>query len=264
MSGVIARRAADQGISHGAIETDDYIDVMFTGADETHLYLLSLAALAAADRRDAAMALLSVAERQVYERIKVAGRRTEYLLGRYATKTILARYLTVPVGKLVIEPDARGKLRIARPHVPAGPGFNLSHSADLLAIAMSPREEVGVDVEKVNDGLSGELDAIASRHFCPAEQRALAHGHPGRRLDEFFRMWTLKEAALKAVGAGLQLPLKAVDVAVAAARYVIPWPGGESRTGSIEACHWDDLASGYHVAVARLGVLGTVRVFHAM
>ncbi len=234
---------------------------MFIATDETHLYLLSLSALSDAGLGAAARALLSAAEQEAYGRIRVPSRRTEYLLGRYATKTILSRYLAVPVGALAIEPDAQGKLRIAGPRVGARLAFNLSHSGDLLAIALSPQAEVGVDVELVNEGLSAELEAIAARHFCPAEQRALAHRDPAVRLREFFRMWTLKEAALKAIGAGLQLPLKAVDVAVAAARYVIPWPGSDGVC--IEARHWHDLACGYHVAVARLGTLGTVRVFDA-
>jgi 4'-phosphopantetheinyl transferase len=228
-------------------------------AADAHLYLVSLSALASPARYDRALALMSAPEREAYARIKAPGRRVEYALGRYATKRLVAARAGVSVGALVIEPGPSGKPRVTGPPESLGIRFNVSHSGDLLAVAVCGDGEIGVDVERVDERLLPDVDAIARRHFLPDEQRVLAGSSPARRLAEFFRMWTLKEAVLKAVGAGLGLPLARVDVAAPRASYLVGW-GGEREATTIDARHWAGLVPGYHVSLAKLGRLGTLRI----
>lgn len=79
--------------------------------------------------------------------------------------------------------------------------FNLSHSADLALVAVSVGLEIGVDVERIKP--TRDLEGLARRYFAPEEQDALARLAPDERVADFFRVWTLKEAYLKAVGTGL-------------------------------------------------------------
>jgi 4'-phosphopantetheinyl transferase len=232
-------------------------------AADTHLYLLSLSALASPGRYDRALSLMSAPEREAYDRIKAPGRRAEYALGRYATRRVVAACAGVPAGALVIEPGPSGKPRVTGPAASLGARFNVSHSGDLLAIAVCRDDEVGVDVERLDERLLPDVEAIARRHFVPDEQRSLAGSLPARRLAEFFRMWTLKEAVLKAVGAGLSQPLTRVAVPAPRAHYRIGWPV-ESGETTLDARHWHDLVPGYHVAVARVGRLAGPRVFHGL
>ena len=80
---------------------------------------------------------------------------------------------------------------------PAPCHFNLSHSGDAIAVAVAD-QPVGLDIEshrELNDGL-----AIAQRVFHPRERQwlqAQADFAAG-----FYRLWTLKEALLKATGEG--------------------------------------------------------------
>ena len=94
-----------------------------------------------------------------------------------------------------------GKPAVTGP-LPAG-FFNLSHSGDLVAIAVA-ESEVGVDVERVRP--MAHLDDVARHVFHPNELRWLAR-QPGT-LPAFFRLWTLKEALLKAAGTGFSHPAK--------------------------------------------------------
>lgn len=88
--------------------------------------------------------------------------------------------------------------------------FNLSHSGERVFCAVSGRE-VGCDVEQM-----GSVDlAIARRFFTPLET-ALLTEIPGAESQRqmFFRLWTLKESFLKAVGRGMTLPLRDFSIGI--------------------------------------------------
>ena len=88
--------------------------------------------------------------------------------------------------------------------------FNLSHSEDLAAIAVTNGTPVGVDIEFVSN--MRDLDSLCPTIFNAAEQAHLkAHG---RGTDDrvFFVGWTRKEAYLKAIGFGLSDPLHGVTI----------------------------------------------------
>jgi 4'-phosphopantetheinyl transferase len=75
--------------------------------------------------------------------------------------------------------------------------FNVSHSHDMVIIAISPGR-IGIDVEyvKENFDFSGMLTAC----FCEQE---IAHILDGNGIFNFYKLWTRKEALLKATGEGL-------------------------------------------------------------
>lgn len=97
--------------------------------------------------------------------------------------------------------------------VAAGLHFNLSHSHDTGVVALSTRDELGVDVEVVRP--MPDALALAAAYFSPAEQAALAACPQAQRDRAFFVCWTRKEACLKAVGIGLDLATNGFDVGIA-------------------------------------------------
>ena len=68
--------------------------------------------------------------------------------------------------------------------------FNISHSGDYAVLATADRE-VGVDVEKTLP----YPQAVADRCFTPAEREWMDGS-----ADSFYRIWTAKESAVKALG----------------------------------------------------------------
>jgi len=101
------------------------------------------------------------------------------------------RFIVGRFGKPQIDP-ALGRPRLH---------FNLSHIRGLVACAVSLDHEVGLDVEawdRAGDGLD-----IAGRFFAPAELALLREAAPDDRPEVFARIWTLKEAYIKATGRGL-------------------------------------------------------------
>ncbi len=79
--------------------------------------------------------------------------------------------------------------------------FNVSHSEDIAVIAVTRVGEVGIDIEKQRDMV--DLDNVARLVFNDAEKTAVLGCSPGERESVFYRIWTRKEALLKAMGLGL-------------------------------------------------------------
>lgn len=97
-----------------------------------------------------------------------------------------------------------------KPYLADGQGiyFNLSHSGEYVACAVSG-EEVGCDIEMI----SGQKMDIARRFFSPSEYELLLSEKTEQKKRElFFRLWTLKESFIKAVGKGLVMPLDSFSI----------------------------------------------------
>lgn len=74
--------------------------------------------------------------------------------------------------------------------------FNISHSENILAVAFSD-SPVGIDVEKIRD-----VNLKIAQKYFSEEEKKLAHNN-----DDFFYVWTRKEAYIKQSGKGLSVPL---------------------------------------------------------
>lgn len=153
--------------------------------------------------------LLSATELARAERFRFLDHRRRHIIAHGALRAILGGYAGADPAVMEIAIGARGK-----PFLPrySALHFNLSHSGQLAMLAVGDRE-LGVDVEKLRHLES--LQEIARRHFSQGEFEALCALPEERQLCGFYRLWTRKEAYIKAVGAGLSMPLDVFDVSVA-------------------------------------------------
>jgi hypothetical protein len=113
---------------------------------------------------------------------------------------LIERTFGIPGAWAPIELSATGKPRLVGVRDFA---FNLSHSGDWVVLATSEGGSVGIDIEPSQAPRNLAVERISARYFHPPEQRALAALDPSQRRTGFARLWTLKEAYLKATGRGL-------------------------------------------------------------
>jgi 4'-phosphopantetheinyl transferase len=90
--------------------------------------------------------------------------------------------------------------------------FNLSHSGNLLLIAVTQEVPVGVDVEQIRP--LPDLDQVAARFFSSGEQLDLNTLSGSEKIAAFFHCWTRKEAVIKACGEGLSMSLDSFQVSL--------------------------------------------------
>ena len=103
-----------------------------------------------------------------------------------------------------------GKPYLAAPALRPPLYFNMSHSGEMVLIALARGIDVGVDVEEVRplDNLAGLMAAS-----CSVREQAYLVALPDQeRLVMFYKLWTRKEAWLKLRGVGLQGALASVEV----------------------------------------------------
>lgn len=148
---------------------------------------------------------LSSDERARCARLRSSRDRRRYALGRGVLRLVLARYTGEAPHELAFSYGRAGKPSLSeRGARTIGPRlhFNLSHSEDLLLIAVSRRAPVGIDVERVRP--IWHMEQIARRWLSIDEYRAIRRAPTATRKTElFFAAWTSAEARAKATGEGL-------------------------------------------------------------
>jgi len=117
---------------------------------------------------------------------------------RRLVDAVLPRYLGGSADSLKISRDSNGRPYVAGTRL----DFNLSHSGDWALLAVASGTRVGVDVEQVRN--DRDFRAIARRYFSDSEARMIyGLSDAAVALARFYRLWTAKEAALKALGTGI-------------------------------------------------------------
>lgn len=101
-----------------------------------------------------------------------------------------------------------------KPMLDGGPAFNLSRRRPwaVFIIGNDDTTALGVDIEPVR--MVPDAEALARTHFTPSEHLHVMQGTPMQRSHAFLRVWTRKEAAVKAVGLGLSIAPSTFEVGV--------------------------------------------------
>jgi len=89
---------------------------------------------------------------------------------------------------------------------------SVSHSGDLIAVALTELGPIGVDVEETTR--QTDIESMLSYVFSPAELAALESP-----ASLFYLAWTRKEAILKATGEGLRVRMSTLTVLPDAAEH---------------------------------------------
>lgn len=116
---------------------------------------------------------------------------------RGVLRSILGRYLAERPNSLELRVATHGK-----PYVNHGEvQFNLSHSHDVVAIAVAQNNELGIDIEELRP--IADSASIADKFFNRTEIVAITRASPSIAHKIFLDIWTRKEAILKAAGVGI-------------------------------------------------------------
>lgn len=146
--------------------------------------------------------ILSGEETVVYNSFKIQKRKKEWLMGRMAAKCLLAErdVFSKPLTHYTISKD-----KYCRPFCD-GSLISISHSNDRAVAAIALNQNcnfLGIDLEYIQD----RCNSWYKDYFCSEE---LINGN---NPSDGTRLWTVKEALLKALGLGLTVSLMSVNTA---------------------------------------------------
>ncbi|EXB54576.1 4'-phosphopantetheinyl transferase [Morus notabilis] len=137
--------------------------------------------------------------------------RKSALLARALVRTTIARYVDqtnslVDPKSLKFRKNSYGKPEVDWENAdwqPAPLHFNISHTSSLIACGVTVDAQIGIDVEEKARKIKSHVLAFARRYFSSHELEHLsAITNPEIQRQEFMKLWTLKEAYVKALGRG--------------------------------------------------------------
>lgn len=199
---------------------------------------------------------LSKHERETLDRIISCDERDKRIVAWGRLRYILSRYLGCAPGDIQIKREPLGRPEIVYPKS-EGLRFSLSHSKNMGLIGVACCA-VGVDIEKIQPMMN--VERLVARFFSPDEATKLRSLPEAEQVLSFFRLWVLKEAYLKAIGAGVPAGLSKCEIALHADGPLIlrsEFEGQQPQYALIEI----PVSKGYVAALASLKQVADVSVF---
>lgn len=183
-------------------KTDLYYSFSFLSDPELDFYRQGLADF------------LRTEDQTEYSRFKVAKRQNEWISSRITTKKMMVKILNdkkIAIRDIRIQKETNG-----RPYIFVdGKGrlngsFSLSHSQGMVFCGYSdaPDMHFGIDLEKIEER---KLEFIMD-YFTNDEIKNYQQCTSDQKKEYSTLIWSAKEAALKAIGKGLALDTRKVEV----------------------------------------------------
>lgn len=151
---------------------------------------------------------------------KLPRHRAEFVAAHLAARWVVAQAQGLPFSEVVIRRRCRmcGSEEHGKPFVAAADqgtrvAFNLSHTSGAALVAVADPEIQGVGVDVEGRTATNRMHELGASILHPAESEPLATaGDNAAKADALLQMWVRKEAALKATGHGLAIPMNRLKV----------------------------------------------------
>jgi 4'-phosphopantetheinyl transferase len=141
---------------------------------------------------------------------KKPGDARRYILRHGMVRAVLGHYLHGDPEKIRFVQGMNGKPDLDPEAIFPDIRFSLSGTDERVCLGITRNSEIGLDIVRTQPRYS--CPAVAHYLFTQTERRWIAQAVPDRRPMRFFRVWSLKEALLKASGNSARL-MQDVDVA---------------------------------------------------
>ena len=162
------------------------------------------------DAERTAFSWLNREEQDRWRKFRLEPPRREFALCRAALRVILAQELACSNDELTFTEEEYGKPAAHVRGQRATVSFNVSHSGRHGLIALARRGRLGVDVEPRD--ARRNLDVLIGEALTSGERSRLDGAGANRRRQLFFRLWTMKEALIKALGKGFSLHISEFEI----------------------------------------------------
>lgn len=177
---------------------------------ETHFWYILPDEVKSATLLNQYLDILSPCEKENVLRMHGDNLKKSALLARALVRTTIARYQInsqVSPTSLKFRKNIYGKPEVDwQNHYDRNPPplhFNISHTSSLIACGVTLDSPIGIDVEEKQRTTKNNILSFARRYFSPHEVESLSIiSDPEIQRLEFLKLWTLKEAYVKALGRG--------------------------------------------------------------
>jgi 4'-phosphopantetheinyl transferase len=138
--------------------------------------------------------------------------RHRFLVSHALARAVIGNRLQCPPESIVFGCLSQGKPFVSLPQAQHYCHFNLTHTHEMAAIALSSHGPVGIDVEWLER--RGPEVGLAQRFFTENEYQDILKQPESEQHRRLLSYWTLKEAYIKAEGWGLSVGLDSFEFAL--------------------------------------------------
>jgi len=157
---------------------------------------------------DLQLTYLSSEEKERAAKFYFAKDKIRFIQNRYLLRFIIAKYLAIQISEVEFKYNKYGKPQLADDE--AKLFFNISHSHGFTVLAFSREYELGIDVELVNR--EEDINCFINTDiFTPGEINWLKSQTGSNISAACYKLWSAKEAYVKALGIGLTIPLNSIE-----------------------------------------------------
>lgn len=135
--------------------------------------------------------------------------RRRFIVARSILRQLLGDYLNTNPKNIKFDYSDRGKPQLSK-LCNNSLQFNVSHSQEYALFGFAVDRLIGVDIEYLRE--MPDAIKIARRFFSPLEFQLIASLSDRQQQKVFFKLWTAKEAYLKALGTGLAGSLNSIEI----------------------------------------------------
>ena len=161
---------------------------------------------------DVYYSILSKDEQERAEKLKTEDKRQQYIITRGNLRKCLGLLTESDPAVFKFKYLKHGKPVLEDSTLYTDITFNVSHSNDVALVAISRKQNIGIDVEKIN--YEADHQALVTRFFSKAEQAEFNNYSESIKAKAFYACWTRKEAFIKATGDGVTYGLDTFDITV--------------------------------------------------
>ncbi|KAI5664718.1 hypothetical protein M9H77_24041 [Catharanthus roseus] len=167
--------------------------------------------------------ILSPSEKETVFQMRDEKLKKRALIARVLVRTTISRYQInseVSPRSLKFRKNIHGKPEVdwqhSGYHQPLPLHFNISHTSSLIACGVTTYSPIGIDVEEKHRAIKHNILSFARRYLSKHEIQFLSSiSDPKAQQQEFIKLWTLKEAYVKALGRGFSgAPFKTFTIRI--------------------------------------------------
>lgn len=152
------------------------------------------------------LSCLGSSELKKYQAFHFQKDKNLYLLAHVMVRLVLSHYLNCSPQSLEFVVNAYGKPTLKKPLSEIS--FNLSHSKNAVALAVCNNDKLDLGIDIECQERNGQILSMATHFFSKSEAALLLEKPEEMQTETFFKLWTLKEAYIKAIGKGLSIDLE--------------------------------------------------------
>ena len=153
--------------------------------------------------------MLSPEEQKRVNNLKFRLLRDRQIISRGILRQVLSKYLNIDIKRIEFTYNKFGKPSLSPKLDDFNLHFNMSHSEQLGIFAFAIGSAIGVDVEEIKGSLN--FEDVIELCFSDFEKSWFYDIAPGMRKEVFYKIWTAKEAFIKALGTGFSFPVKNIE-----------------------------------------------------